>query len=223
MPLKIAAGYYYKIGATNNVKNRKKSLKIAFPIDVQILAEFSNYKEALLCERELQFENQAYKALPEIVAKFTSGRVYKNYPEGYTEWFLKKIGGIMSSVSIAALVYISESEISEIYEDYHDSWEEDQPEKFKKILFQFGLDISQPYQKQENLTHRNMMSKIVKCHRWVGNSRLDTEWIRSGMASREAIDKANGTRLLIDIYRAKGLTTDRAGGVFEPEDFEKNN
>lgn len=109
---------------------------------------------------------------------------------------------------IVALVYVSESEIVELYPEYDATWEFDRPLFFKDILYSFGLDVEIPYERQDGLTHRNMMNKVVKCSRWVGNSRLDSEWLESGFASKECLDKAKNNRLLDDVYRIKYLTED---------------
>lgn len=46
------------------------------------------------------------------------------------------------------------------------------------------------------------------CSRWVGKERLDDKWIKSGYASKAAIDKSSGCRLLEDSYRSRQLTED---------------
>ena len=107
--------------------------------------------------------------------------------------------------SIIALCVISASEIAEIVKDFTYEWVEKYPEEFKQILFQAGMDIRQPIELQENILHRNRMNKTVQCDRWVGNERTDNEWVYSGCASKEARDKASGSRLLADIYRMKGF------------------
>lgn len=127
----------------------------------------------------------------------------------------------MYKSSIAALVCISESEIAEVYKDYDSTWDKEQPDKLKGILYEAGLDTNTHYEKQEDILHRNIMNKVVKCHRWVGNSRTDKAWINSGYASAEAIDRSKCNRLLDDLYRSKGLTMDRQAGVFQPEEFEQ--
>ena len=109
---------------------------------------------------------------------------------------------------IAAQIEISESELVKVLPDYKSSMETDQPTKFKLMLHALGLDISQPYERQDGLQHRNRFNEVVVCSRWVGVERLDTAWIQSGYASKAAIDKASGCRLLEDSYRARGLTED---------------
>jgi uncharacterized protein YllA (UPF0747 family) len=58
------------------------------------------------------------------------------------------------------------------------------------------------------LQHRNRFNESVVCSRWVGNERLDTAWIKSGYASRSAIDKASGSRMTEDVYRSRHETED---------------
>ncbi len=43
---------------------------------------------------------------------------------------------------------------------------------------------------------------------WFGSERLCEEWLNSGYASKEAKDKAKGSRLLDELYRSRGLTED---------------
>ena len=60
-------------------------------------------------------------------------------------------------------------------------------------------------------------NQIVVCSRWVGEERLDSAWIKSGYASRPAIDKASGSKLTEDIYRARYETED-AQALLESRD-----
>lgn len=110
--------------------------------------------------------------------------------------------------AIMALVYISESEIAKVIKDYRYNLENDDPELFKSFLYSVGIDISLPVIRQDTIQHRNRFNEVVTCSRWVGNERLDEYWIESGHASREAIDKASGSRLVEDVYRVRGLTED---------------
>lgn len=107
---------------------------------------------------------------------------------------------------INAIEIVSESEIFKLYSDYDASLENKDPEKLKSILFEFGLDIKEPIERQDGLQHRNRFGEVVICSRWVGQSRVDEEWLKSGMASQEAKDKAAGSRMLDDLYRQKGMT-----------------
>lgn len=105
---------------------------------------------------------------------------------------------------IAAYVYISESELAKVM-DYNASITE---EELKPILHSLGLNTEQQYLRQDGLQHRNRFNEIVVCSRWVGNERYDDEWIMSGYASKEAVDRHKNNRLLDESYRAKGLTHD---------------
>lgn len=109
---------------------------------------------------------------------------------------------------IAAVLHVSESEIILAYPNYRDGWDVDFPKKFNSVLHYMGLDSSQDFIKQEDITHRNRMSKIVKCHRWYGNERSDDEWLSSGCASRSALDKAKNNPIVDDSYRQRNETTD---------------
>jgi hypothetical protein len=70
------------------------------------------------------------------------------------------------------------------------------------------MDIDKPVLRQDGLQHRNRLNEVVVCSRWVGEERLDEAWLYSGYASREAIDKASGSKILEDLYRSRYLTQD---------------
>ena len=108
-------------------------------------------------------------------------------------------------LNIVALRYISLSEIIKVMPEVNRAWVDKNPKEFNNILFELGVDITVPYDYQENIQHRNYFNEVVVCDRVVGNERLTKDWITSGLASREAIDKARGSKLLIDLYRLKGL------------------
>lgn len=109
--------------------------------------------------------------------------------------------------AIVALCIVSESEIIKILPNYSSEFES-REEEFKEFLYSLGLDVYKPYLRQDALQHRNRLNEIVVCSRWVGSERLDAAWIDSGYASRAAIDKASGSRLTEDIYRARYETED---------------
>lgn len=121
------------------------------------------------------------------------------------------------SSAIVALCIISESEIAKVLKDYDSSIEDTQSTKFKLMLHSLGMDISKPYQRQDGLQHRNRFNEIVVCSRWVGDERTDEQWIKSGYASRSAIDKASGSKLTEDLYRARYETED-AQAMLEARD-----
>jgi hypothetical protein len=107
-------------------------------------------------------------------------------------------------LKILALQYISLSEIQKIRPEINDEWINKNPVDFKDILFGLGLDIHTPYETQLNIPHRNRFNEEVRCTRVVGNERIDSEWCASNYASRDAVMKASGNRLITDLYRMKG-------------------
>ena len=109
---------------------------------------------------------------------------------------------------IAAVVHVSESEIILAYPNYRDGWDVDFPRKFNSVLWFMGLDSSQDFSKQTEITHRNKLNKIVSCHRWYGNERSDEQWLNSGCASQAAIDKSKNNPIVDDSYRQRNETTD---------------
>ena len=121
---------------------------------------------------------------------------------------------------IAAIRCVSVSELYKSNPTYTEKFFQDNPETFRKLVYECGIDTDNYYEIQVNI-HRNNFGEIYSGTRAVGLERIDASWLESGLASREAKDKAKGNKLLVDLYRAKGLTTDRIGGVFEPEDFEQ--
>lgn len=119
---------------------------------------------------------------------------------------------------ILAYSTISESELFYIYPDYTYDLELTNPVLFKSLLFTLGMDTNLKYLKQDNLIHRNKLNKVVQCSRYVGEERQDQEWLESGKASREALDKATKNRILEDMYRTRGFTKDTEA-VQESKDY----
>ena len=118
--------------------------------------------------------------------------------------------------AIVALCIISESEITKVMPNYSAEFENEEI-KFKSFLYSLGMDINKPYQRQDGLQHRNRLNEIVVCSRWVGEERIDEAWIHSGYASKPAIDKASGSKLTEDLYRARYETED-AQAILEARD-----
>ncbi len=106
---------------------------------------------------------------------------------------------------IVANVIVSESELLAYNPDFFKGIT---PELFKKSLYELGIDTNLPIIQQSNIKHRNRLNQVVKCNRWVGEERLDPQWICSGYASQAAKDKASCNKLLEDLYRSKALTKD---------------
>jgi len=108
-------------------------------------------------------------------------------------------------MQIAAFVSVSMSELAIAKPDITYDWIENNQSQFKDMLFQLGIDITMPIDKQEDVLHRNKLNKIVQCTRWVGEERQDLGWLDSPYASREAIDKKKNNKLLNDLYRLRGM------------------
>lgn len=112
---------------------------------------------------------------------------------------------------IAAYCILSETDVAAVEPDYTYEWFDINNPNYKKllgVLYDLGMDTNEYIELQAPVQHRNRMNKIVICGRFVGSERIDNEWLKSGYASREAIDKASGSKLLEELYRAKGLTID---------------
>lgn len=107
-------------------------------------------------------------------------------------------------MQIAALIYVSMSELAKVKPDITYDWVDNNKEEFRTILHDLGMNVNQPIDLQGNIQHRNRFNEITTCTRWVGNERTDKEWVESGYASQAAIDKASGNKLLADLYRLRG-------------------
>jgi hypothetical protein len=107
---------------------------------------------------------------------------------------------------IAAISIISLSEIKKVRPDL--TWDkinesEQSKKEFDELLFSLGMNVKDyPYEVQK-VKHRNKFNEVVRCERMVGLERLDKEWLASGYATDEAIDKAKGNKLLVDLYRLR--------------------
>ena len=112
------------------------------------------------------------------------------------------------SSKILALVYVSSSEIAKVIPDWDEVKAMEDPAMFNLMLFELGIDPKFPIEHQLNYQHRNRFDEVVICSRWVGHERQDKEWINSGYASKEAVDKAKNSRLLDSSYRSRAFTTD---------------
>ena len=110
--------------------------------------------------------------------------------------------------SIYAASYVSESELKMIDSKYQADWEINSSDKFKNMLWTLGLDSRYDYIRVDAVQHRNKLNQVVICSRWVGNERTDAEWLKSGYASQEAIDKGKNSPLLDSLYKEKLFTVD---------------
>ena len=106
---------------------------------------------------------------------------------------------------IAAISYISLSEIQTVANWVTEEFIEENPEVFKKMLFDLGMDVYNYPWEVQNVTHRNRFGNTITCFRYVGNERIDKEWVSSPYSSVEARDKSLNNSILTDIYRSKGM------------------
>lgn len=126
---------------------------------------------------------------------------------------------------IAAYVHVSEVEVYAADNEYEHSWFESTNPNYIKllgILYDLGIDTNEYIELQAPVQHRNRLNKIVTCGRYFGAERTDKEWLKSGYASREAIDKASGSKLLEELYRAKGLTIDAQLAMEYKDKYSEN-
>jgi hypothetical protein len=107
---------------------------------------------------------------------------------------------------IIAICIVSAMDVHEVKKDFNYDWAEKNPKEFNELLWQFGGETTGFIEIQKDVTHRTRLNRLVTCDRYVMNERFDKEWVESGYASQEAKDKASGSSLLNDLYRAKGLS-----------------
>lgn len=108
-------------------------------------------------------------------------------------------------MQIAALCYISMSELALVKPDITYQWIEDNNHMFLDIIEKLGMNTKEPIERQETIQHKNKLNQVVICDRFVGLERTDEEWIKSGYASVEAVDKSKSNGILIDLYASKGM------------------
>jgi len=107
-------------------------------------------------------------------------------------------------MKIAAICYISLSEIQKVKPNLTKQFALDNPAQIELILRQLGMDTSMIYEMQD-VQHRNRFNEVVDTLRWVGNERGDLDYLRSGYASVEALDRAKNNKLLTDLYAHKQM------------------
>jgi hypothetical protein len=115
---------------------------------------------------------------------------------------------------IPAFAYISLSELQYVNPSVTEQWVKENPFALLEALYELGLDTRQPFEAQPSfdtesgkkvqIFHRNKLNKQVSCTRWVGLEREDQAWLKSGFASKEALDRARNNKLLEDMYTLKG-------------------
>lgn len=108
------------------------------------------------------------------------------------------------ALNIAAFEAISLSELTTVMPWLTKEWIDENPDVFKQILYDCGLDSFNYIVDEQMNTHRNRFNNIITTWRWVCMSRTDKEWCQSGYASQASKDRALGNKLLIDSYRLRG-------------------
>lgn len=109
------------------------------------------------------------------------------------------------ALKIIALKYISLSEVQKVQPKYTSKCIENNKDEFLNVLHELGCDINEYVMVQHDIQHRNIFNEIVTCDRYVCDERTDKEWLASGYASIEAVDKAIGSKILTDSYRLRGM------------------
>ena len=109
---------------------------------------------------------------------------------------------------IANYLHISETEIAKVFPNYQYSWYEDDKENLSEILYELGMDTTRHWEYQQPVQHRNRLGEVVTSGRYYGIERIDKEYLESGFASPAAKAKSQNSRLMDELWRAKGLTED---------------
>ena len=107
--------------------------------------------------------------------------------------------------NILALSYISFSELQLVKPECTLEWAKENDALFKEYLYDLGLDSRLSFEFQIDVEHRNRLNQVVFGTRVVGLERSDIDWIESGHASQEAVDRSKNNALLNDLYGKRGL------------------
>ena len=111
----------------------------------------------------------------------------------------------MKTFIIAAVVTVSLSEIQKVVPWVTAEYLDEHRKELDGMLYDLGLDSKNyPYEVFTDM-HRNRFNEIVTCQRYVGNERTDVEWLNSGYASQEALDRSRNNKLLTDLYVKRGI------------------
>lgn len=108
------------------------------------------------------------------------------------------------ALNIAAFEAISMSELQTVKPEISKDWIDENPEEFKQMLYNCGLDSYNYIVDEQFNSHRNRFNNIITTWRWVCMSRTDKDWVSSPYASQASKDRALGNKLLIDSYRLRG-------------------
>lgn len=117
---------------------------------------------------------------------------------------------------------VSETEVAMVYPEYTSDWLVENIDDLKTVLWDLGMDtVNENFTLSEVVQHRNRLGKIVTSGRYIGIQRSDDEWLRSGYATQEAIDKARNSPMTDDLYRSRGLTTDMQTAMEKKDSYRE--
>lgn len=109
------------------------------------------------------------------------------------------------ALQIAAYGIISLSEIQTVKPEYTKEYFDNNPDELKAVLYSLGVETYTLPVEEQYIQHRNRFGNIVTDWRWVGNERLDADWVTSGHASYEAVAKSANNKILTDLFRMRGM------------------
>ena len=95
--------------------------------------------------------------------------------------------------------YLSLSDLL-LLDGFAEAYASNDPKQIERYLYQNGLDVEEKYETDE-MFHRNLQNKAVKCLRYVGFERRDPRWLKSGAASMEAVINSTHDNEMINDLR----------------------
>lgn len=107
-----------------------------------------------------------------------------------------------------------------LIKDFQTAFGNDDKQAIEKILFENGMDITEPYT-VEFSQHRNLRDQIVSCDRYVGEERQDKNWLKGGAASWEAQVEACDLDLRIQL-KSMGKSYNNSGHIISELERHSN-
>lgn len=107
-----------------------------------------------------------------------------------------------------------------LIKDFQTAFGNDDKQAIEKILFENGMDITEPYT-VEFSQHRNLRGQIVSCDRYVGEERCDKNWLKGGAASWEAQVEACDLDLRIQL-KTMGKSYNNSGHIISELERHSN-
>lgn len=107
-----------------------------------------------------------------------------------------------------------------LIKDFQTAFGNDDKQAIEKILFENGMDITEPYT-VEFSQHRNLRGQIVSCDRYVGEERQDKCWLKSGAASWESQVEACDLDLRIQL-KTMGKSYNNSGHIISELERHSN-